>query len=93
MNDTVDGGPIAAQDWCFVKPDDDARSLWERDLFPMGIELLSNVLDNISDGILVMREQDPEIATWEPSMKGAPRLFRPELLQIGTTLEGYRVLK
>ena len=27
LNDTVDGGPVAAQDYCFVRPDDSASSL------------------------------------------------------------------
>lgn len=36
---TVDGGPIAAQDWCFIRPEDDARSLWSRELAPMGLRL------------------------------------------------------
>lgn len=93
LNDTVDGGPIAAQDWRFVRPDDDAGSLWERELFPLGIELLSCVLDDISNGVLVMHDQDTELATWEPSMGGAPRLFRPELLQIGAALDGFHVIK
>ena len=26
----VDCGPVAAQDWCFVRPDDDPESLWRR---------------------------------------------------------------
>ena len=34
--------------------------------------------------------QDTELATWEPSFDGAPRLYRPELLMIGDA--GYRVI-
>lgn len=93
LNDTVDGGPIAAQDWCHVRPDDDASELWRRELFPMGLRLLSEVLDDISRGDLVMQPQLPELATWEPSFVGAPRLFRPELPQIGTLPEGFRVVR
>lgn len=93
LNDTVDGGPIAAQEWCFVRPDDDASTLWQRELFPMGVRLLSLVLDDIMAGQLIMRDQDPELATWEPAMDGAPRLYRPELLQIGTLPGGYNVVK
>lgn len=92
LNDTVDGGPVAAQDWCFVRPDDTASTLWRRELFPMGLRLLEKVLSDVKAGRLVMKDQDHSLATWEPSMDGAPRLFRPELPQIGT-LEGWTVEK
>ena len=45
LSDTVDGGPVAIQDWCFVRPEDTAQSLWRRELFPMGVRLLSRVVD------------------------------------------------
>ena len=93
LNDTVDGGPVAAQDWCLVRPEDDAHTLWRRELFPMGVRLLERALDDIQRGDLVMREQDRTLATWEPSLTGAPRLFRPELRQIGFLPDGYRILK
>jgi len=40
-----------------------------------------------------MVDQDTELATWEPSLDGAPRLFRPELAQIGNSVGGYEILK
>ncbi len=92
LSDTVDGGPVAAQEWCFVRPDDDASSLWRRELFPLGLRLLSRVLDDIERGELAMRPQSPELATWEPSFSGAPRLFRPELLKIGELPNGFRII-
>ena len=49
----------------------------------MGLRLLESVLDDIERGELVMRPQPADLATWEPSFTGAPRLFRPELLQLG----------
>lgn len=93
LNDTVDGGPVAAQDWCFVRVGDTAQSLWRRDLFPMGVRLISSVLDDVSAGTLVMQEQDHSLASWEPSFDGAPRLFRPELPQIGCLPDGFRVTR
>ena len=83
LNDTVDGGPVAAQDWCFIRPGDDARSLWARELAPMGLRLFRRALGDISAGKLVRIEQDASLATWEPSMDGAPRLFRPDLQLLG----------
>ena len=93
LSDTVDGGPVAIQDWCFVRPEDTAQSLWRRELFPMGVRLLSRAVDEIRQGRLVMRDQDHSIATWEPSVDGAPRLYRPELPQIGTMPDGWTVIK
>lgn len=91
FNDTIDGGPIAAQDWCFIRPDDDAESLWRRELQPMGLRLLGRTINDIASGTLVRIPQDRRLATWEPAM-GAPPLFRPELPQIGGGWEGYRVV-
>ncbi|HZB36765.1 MAG TPA: formyltransferase family protein, partial [Beijerinckiaceae bacterium] len=44
LSDGMDEGPIAAQEWCFVYPDDDAGSLWRRALAPMGLRLLVKVV-------------------------------------------------
>ena len=88
LNDTVDGGPIAAQDYCLVRPDDDALSLWIRELQPLGVRLIAAVLDDIEAGVLVRQPQDCALATWEPALD-APPLFRPELLMLGGGYEGY----
>jgi len=37
LSDRMDEGAIAAQDWCFVYDDDDAKTLWRRALAPMGL--------------------------------------------------------
>lgn len=81
LTDVVDGGPIAAQDWCFVRPGDTARTLWQRDLFPMGVRLLVGVLADLDRGRVVCVPQDPALATWEPAMD-APPLHRPELIEL-----------
>lgn len=93
LTDTVDGGPIARQGWCFVRPGDTASELWRRDLFPMGVRLLRETLAEISAGVLTMVDQDDALATWEPSFTGAPRLRRPELKMIGPGPEGFSVAK
>lgn len=64
----VDGGPIAAQDWCFVRPDDTASTLWRRELFPMGLRLLDQVLGDLLAGCAQRHAQDETCATWEPSI-------------------------
>jgi methionyl-tRNA formyltransferase len=92
LTDTVDGGPIAAQNWCFVRAGDTAETIWRRDLQPMGLRLIARVLDDIAGGDLVRIPQDHRIATWEPSFD-APSLFRPELPELGCGgWSGYRVV-
>lgn len=69
MDDEADTGPIAAQDWCHVRPDDDARSLWERELGPMGLKLFHKALCGIRAGKIVATAQDDALATWEPAFQ------------------------
>ena len=90
--DNVDAGPIAAQEWCWVSPGEDAHSLWRRALFPMGVRLLAQVLDDIAGGRVVQRDQDEKVATWEPALDSIP-LYRPELIQIGTFPPGFNIIK
>lgn len=92
LNDQVDAGPIAANQWCFVRPDDDASELWSRELFPMGVALLVKVLDDLEKGVMVMIPQDEHAATWEPSWGRAP-LFRPDLIRLsGPATSAYSVV-
>ena len=70
LSETMDGGALALQDWCFVYPDDDAASLWRRELGPMGLRLIREVLGVIDrDGTAPARPQDPRAATLAPALK------------------------
>lgn len=81
LTDAVDGGPVAAQNLCFVRPDDSAQTLWRRELFPLGLRLLEQTLDDIERGVMVQIPQDERLATWEPALD-APPLSRPDLPQL-----------
>lgn len=70
--DAVDGGPIAAQEWCFCRPEWTASDLWSQELFGMGIRLFERVLADIEAGNVVRRPQDESLATWEPSWERPP---------------------
>lgn len=89
LTDNVDGGPIAAQDWCFVPrvgsdgSNEAVSELWRGSLFPMGIRLLLKVLAELDAGVMVEIPQDEAYATWEPSWERPP-LHRPELPQLGS---------
>ena len=63
----MDAGAIAAQDWCFVKPGETARELWERALAPMGLRLIVEVVRYARDhGTLPAKPQDETFATAAP---------------------------
>lgn len=90
LTDNVDAGPVAAQDWCFIRPGWTAQQLWHKELQPMGVRLLRRVLRDVGNGYFVRIEQDEALATWEPALDQPP-LFRHDLLQIGT-MTGGRVI-
>lgn len=81
LTDHIDAGPVAAQDWCFIRPDDTAETLWRRELAPLGVRLLLSVLTDLDRGLVVCVPQDPALAAWEPAMN-PPRLHRPELPEL-----------
>jgi methionyl-tRNA formyltransferase len=69
LADKLDAGPIAAQDWIFVKKDESARELWERALAPLGLRLLLEVVRHARDeGELPATPQDEQFATRAPRL-------------------------
>lgn len=93
LSDTMDGGDIAAQDYCFVRPGDTAEELWRRDLLPMGVRLFRLVLCDLSRGFLIALPQDDALATWEPALSQPP-VRRPDLPMLGAGgLDGFTVVK
>lgn len=75
LADGWDKGGIAAQDWCFVAKNDDARSLWERALAPMGLKLLCDVVAHARDsGKLPNLPQDESFATKAPMIRRSLKL-------------------
>jgi glycine cleavage system regulatory protein/folate-dependent phosphoribosylglycinamide formyltransferase PurN len=72
LADGWDAGAIAAQDWCFVARDDNARTLWERELAPMGLRLLTQVVRHARDHReLPAKVQDTRFATKAPMLRKA----------------------
>ena len=82
LDDRADGGPVLAQDWCFIRPDDTPESLWRRDLGPMGVRLLGQAVDQVAAGTARRAPQDEALATWEPTFR------RPALGAVRATDEG-----
>lgn len=70
LAERMDGGAIAAQEWCFVKKGETARELWERALAPMGLKLMAKVIDHAKAfGSLPAKTQDEQFATLAPKIK------------------------
>lgn len=67
LDDKADGGAIAAQEWCWVRPEDTTDALWRRELGPMGLRLIEKVLADVNEGSVAAVPQDELLATWEPS--------------------------
>ena len=68
LDERIDAGPLAAQDWCFVRPDDTPSTLWRRELFPLGLRLIDQALGDLLTGRFQRRPQDEALATWEPAL-------------------------
>jgi glycine cleavage system regulatory protein len=84
LADGWDAGAVAAQDWCFVARDDTARTLWERELAPLGLRLLAQVVREARErGALPARAQDPRFATRAPMLRKAVVLTEDD--HAGTT--------
>lgn len=69
MDDGADTGPIAAQGWCWIRPDDTPEALWRRELAPMGLTLFAQALAGLDAGEVTSRPQDDRLATWEPAWR------------------------
>lgn len=70
LDDGWDTGPILMQKFCHVRPDDDASSLWKRELFPMGLRLITSVLDWLEQMPIetLRKPQDEAVATFEEKL-------------------------
>lgn len=88
LSDRVDGGDIAAQDFCFVGNEETPDTLWRGKLFPMGLGLFRSVLTDLAAGLIRRQPQDEAYATWEPSWGRRP-LHRPDLMLLGSAPEGF----
>jgi len=85
LKNTVDGGPLAAQSYCFIRKDDTASSLWRRELFPMGVRLFEEAFEQLERGVVVASPQNPDHATWEPAIDSVPPLKRNDLPMLGSS--------
>ncbi|MEO5700744.1 MAG: formyltransferase family protein [Casimicrobiaceae bacterium] len=72
LAEKMDAGAVAAQEWCFVRPGETARELWERALAPLGLELMVRVVRHARVyGKLPAKPQDEQFATQAPIARAA----------------------
>jgi len=50
-----------------LRPGDTPELLWRRDLAPLGLQLLGQVLGDAEAGKVTKVPQDATLATWEPA--------------------------
>lgn len=81
LTSKCDGGDIVAQEFIFVHRGWDYHKLWNV-LFPIGVSLIVQAVDDIYNGRAVYKKQDEKAATWEPSWE-RQRLKRNELIMLG----------
>lgn len=80
LSNRMDGGEVLAQQHAFIRPDDTAETLWQRELAPTGVRLLAEVVGRFAaSGYQPGTAQDEALATWEPSIDRPPA-HRPDLL-------------
>ena len=82
LSNRMDGGNIIDQRHIFIRPGDDARELWRRELAPLGVAMLATAVARFAAaGFINGTGQDETLATWEPSIDRPPA-FRPDLLML-----------
>lgn len=81
LNEVMDGGPIAAQKWCWIEPGETAESLWREKLFLIGMDLFAEVLSDVPKYFGLKEKQNEAVATFEPACN-PPRAYRPDLLRL-----------
>jgi methionyl-tRNA formyltransferase len=88
LNDGIDRGDIANQDWIFIdprfyalEPKKAAKLLWEHELQAIGLRLLKETITEISKGVIVKKPQQKEYSTFEPNTD-VKDVYKPDLLML-----------
>ena len=82
LSNRMDGGEILAQEHVLIRPGDTAEELWRSGLAPLGVKLITNVVEKFAaEGYQRGTAQEESLATWEPSIDRPPA-YRPDLLMI-----------
>lgn len=88
LNSGIDRGDIAYQDWCWIDPAlyilpprKAAGRLWRSELQAIGLRLLRQALEDISQGIIKKTPQPEAVSTFEPDTN-VKDIYKPDLLML-----------
>jgi len=67
LNDRIDDGDIAYQDWIWLDHSKTAKQVWDEELMPMGLRLYGRAIMDVKANIILRRSQAPlgKFATYE----------------------------
>lgn len=83
LNDGIDRGDIAYQDWCFIAKEDTAQTLWRERIQPIALGLFGRALNDLLNGHVIRERQDNRFSTFEPGLDQVKDVYRPDLLMLG----------
>jgi len=81
LNSGIDRGDIERQDWIWLDHSKTAREVWQEELQPLGVRLISESITAIAEGKQNRIKQDSRFSTFEPSLD-VKDIFKPDLLMI-----------
>ncbi|XP_017786750.1 PREDICTED: cytosolic 10-formyltetrahydrofolate dehydrogenase [Nicrophorus vespilloides] len=81
-DDGLDTGPILLQEKCTLEEDDTVDTIYNRFLYPVGVEAVAKAVDMVADGTAPRITQNEEFATYEAMLN------KPHLQQIDWTKTG-----
>lgn len=67
LTEELDAGPVAFQDWCFVRKGESAADLWRRALAPLGRDLLLKAVDHLNSYGFIPREGQENLSVGDTS--------------------------
>lgn len=82
LNDGIDRGDIAYQDWIWLDHGKTAKQIWDEELMPLGLRLMEEAINDIAKGIIRRKPQKElqKYSTFEPSLTGIKDIYKPDLL-------------
>lgn len=84
LDDGIDRGDIAYQDWRWLDHNKTAKQVWDEDLMPLGVQLLQIAINDIKAGTINRVPQSilSSYSTFEPSLENVKDVYKPDLLML-----------
>lgn len=82
LNDGIDRGDIAYQDWIWLDHNKTASEIWREELLPLGLTLMRQALSDINAGVFRRKPQPERFSSFEPSLDNIKDIYKPDLLML-----------